>query len=233
MKKEIKFEEVTYFVSKPKAEDEAQARLKQSKVFNEALQGGACLKSQLNKVLRERKVWDESDQKEVDELSKKVEDNIEKLNEGGFDIMEARELAIQSYNLRMALLEKLSIIREHNSLTAEGQADDAYFDALVARCCFKEDGSKVFKSYEDYISKSKEPYASFLAKELSTLIYGDLDYIKEFPENKFLQEFGFIDDDMNFIDEEGNKVDSKYQKIVEEEKPVRKPFLKNGQPIDK
>lgn len=236
MKKEVIIGDKTYYVAKPTAPDEGKAKLQQSKTFSQALENGACLKVQLNKVLKQRKIWDEEDDKEIEELTEKLAENLNKLEEGGFDIMEARKLAIETYRLRMAVVAKGAVLREHNSLTAEGQADDAYFDTLVACCCYNEDGTKVFKNYEDYINKSEEEYAVLLAQELSKIIYGNLDYIKELPENQFLQEFGFINDNLEYIDENGNRVNDDYEPVVEEnkeEKPKRKPFLKNGEPINK
>lgn len=233
MKKEVVINEKTYYVAKPTAADEAQAKFQQSKTFSQALQNGACLKSHLNKVLKDRNVWSEEDDKEVEDLSIKIKANVDKLDEGGFDIMEARRLAIETNELRMKVVNKLSVLRENNSLTAEGQADDAYFDSLVSSCCFNEDGTKVFKSYEDYLNKATEDVSAKLARELSNLVYGNNDYIKEFPENKFLSEFGFINDDLQYVNEEGQIVDENYQPIVKEEKKERKPFLKNGEPINK
>jgi len=231
MKKEVIIDEKTYYVSKPTAKDEAQAKLQQSRVFSDALQNGACLKSHLNKVLKDRNIWDEKDDQFVGELSDNIVSNVQKLEEGGIDLMEARKLAIETNELRMRLLNKLSILRENSSLTAEGQADDAYFDSLVSSCCFNEDGSKVFKSYDDYLNNSRESYAEKLARELANIVYGNGDYIKEFPENKFLTEFGFLNNDLEYINESGETVDEDYQVVKKEEKKERKPFLKNGEPI--
>lgn len=231
MKKEVVINEKTYYVSKPTAKDEAQAKLQQSRVFSEALQNGACLKSHLNKVLKDRNVWDEKDERFVEELSEKILLNVQKLEEGGIDIMEARKLAIETNNLRMTLLNKLSILRENSSLTAEGQADDAYFDSLVSNCCFNDDGSKVFKSYDDYINNCREDYAEKLARELANIVYGNADYVKDFPENKFLSEFGFVNSDLQYVNENGEFVDENYEVVKKEEKKERKPFLKNGEPI--
>lgn len=234
MKKEVVINDVTYYVSKPSSIDESNAKMVQSRVFSKAIQEGACLKQELDKVLKRRGVWDETDNKEIENLSSKLNENLEKLEEGGFDIMEARKLAIETNDLRTKLLQKLGVLRQHNSLTAEGQADDAYFDALVAYCCYKEDGTKVFKSYDDYLSKSHEDYANKLAQELKELIYGGDDYLRELPENKFLMEYGFLNEELEFINENGEKVDIDYQKVEEEEpKKERKPFLRNGEPIVK
>ena len=232
MRKEVVIDSKTYYVAKPTAQDEAQAKFQQSKTFSQAIQNGACLRLHLDKVLKDRGIWNDNDTKEVEELSNKVTKNLEILEEGGIDIMEARRIAIETGKLRMQVVEKLSITRDHISLTAEGQADDAYFDCLVANCCFNEDGTKVFKSYEDYISKSNEDYAPVLAKELSNLIYGGNDFIKSLDENKFLIEFGFVNKDLQFINENGEIVDQNYEPIVKEEKKERKPFLKNGEPIN-
>ena len=232
MKKEVIINDKVYYVAKPTSIDENKARLQQSRTFNEALVNGAVLKVQLQKVLKDRGIWDEKDDEYLKDISEKLESNLSKLEEGGIDIMEARKLAIETNKLRMEVVSKLSILRENNSLTAEGQADDAYFDCLVANCCYKEDGTKVFKDYQHYISQSSEEYAKKLAQELFELVHGGTDYLKELPENKFLLEFGFVNDDLEYVDEDGNKVDRDYNPVKpKEEKPKRKPFLKNGKKI--
>ena len=234
-KEEIVIEGKTYYVGKPTANDEAKAKLQQSRTFNAALEGGACLRKQLNKVLKARKIWDDEDDKELEDISNEIQEGIQKLEEGGIDVMEARELAIKVNNLRMQMINKISVLNENKSLTAEGQADDAYFDTLVACCCFNEDGSKVFKSYDDYITKSKEEVSAQLARKVSEIIYGNMDYVKDLPENKFLSEFGFLNENMEYINESGELVNANYEKVEKEEvvKSTRKPFLKNGQPIEK
>lgn len=233
MKKEIIFEEKTYYVSKPTHVEEAKAKLQQSKTFSEAINNGACLSTNLVKILKDTGVWSEKDEEEVQELHKKIQKNVDKIDEGGIDIMEARKLAIETSSLRMQVVNRKMIFRENISLTAEGQANDAYFDSLISNCCFNEDGSKVFKSYDDYLDKSNEDFAIRLAGELSDLVYGNNEYVKEFPENKFLSEFGFLNNDLQYTNEDGEVVDQDYKAIVKEEKKERKPFLKNGEPIIK
>lgn len=233
-REEVKFDGKVYYVGKPGANDEAKAKLQQSRVFNDALEGGACLRDQLNKILKVRKIWSDEDDKEIEDIANQITSNLEKLDEGGIEILEARKLAIETNSLRMKMLNKISILNSHKSLTAEGQADDAYFDSLVSSCCFNEDGTKVFRSYDDYISKSNEDLSVELARKLSELIYGNLNYIKDLPENKFLSEYGFINSDMQYVNEAGELVNADYKKVEDEAKKVdKKPFLKDGQPIAK
>src|SRR5690606_3109545 len=104
--------------------EESKAKLQQSKTFSEAINNGACLRTNLNKILKDTKVWSEKDDQEVEEISDKIKKNVDRLDEGGIDIMEARSLAVETNMLRMKVVNKLSIFRENLSLTAEGQADD-------------------------------------------------------------------------------------------------------------
>ena len=108
---------------------------------------------------------------------------------------------------------------------------------MVALCSYDEQGNKLFKNLEDYLSKSTEDYAVACARELSSVIYGITeDWEKELPENKFLLEYKFIDEDLNYINEEGKKVDSQgnllEDKPAQEQKKEKKPFLKNGNPVE-
>lgn len=237
MKKEkVVIGDVTYYVAYPGPREEGDAKLESSKRFSEALESGACLREQLQKTLIKKGVWEDGDDKKLEDYTKSIQDNLKVIDSGGIDVYEARKLAIEIGKARFKMVNLLGKLREHDQYTVEGQADNAYFDSLVSSCCYNEDGSKLFKSYADYIEKSKEEYSVACAKKLGSMVYGiNDDFYKSLPENKFLQEYGFLNDDLEFVNEEGETVDEDYKKveIKEEEKVERKPFLKNGEPIVK
>lgn len=237
MKKEkVTIGESVYYVAYPGPRQEANAKLESSKRFSEALESGACLRDQLQKTLVKKGIWGNDDDAKLLNLTKSLQDDLKKLDEGGIDILEARKIAIQVSKTRLQVVELLGKLREHDQYTVEGQADTAYFDYLVSSCCYDDQGQLLFKNYEDYLDKSKEEYAVICAKKLSSMLYGiSDDAYKAFPENKFLSEYGFINDKLEFVDEEGNNVDEDLNKIEKEQDAQieRKPFLKDGQPIIK
>lgn len=239
MKKPVKVvvngEEKKYFVSKPTAKQDALAKLEANKKFREALDGGSYLREELNKKLMERGIWSDKEDKELKDRQTKLIECLNKLEEGGIELTEARELAIEAKRSRIAIVLLSHKLREHDGQTVEGQSDNAYFDTLVSLCSLDEEGNRLFKSYEDYLEKSSEDYAVACATELSSLVFGlNDDWEKELPENKFLLEYKFIDEEMNYIDSEGRKVDSEGNLVKEKEGPTvkeKKPFLVNGNPV--
>ena len=88
-----------------------------------------------------------------------------------------RELAIQIRNLRIKVNNLLSKLREHDSYTLEGQAENARFDSLVSTCCFDEDGNRVFTSVDDYYDKiyGEYPASTYGNTVTKTVIPTDFD----------------------------------------------------------
>lgn len=247
--------EKKYFVSKPTAKQEAFAKLESNKAFRAAINGDSFFREELTTKLIERGIWSDKEEEQLQTYQNKIRENLEKLDEGGIELLEAKKLALEIRHNRMALMILSAKLREHDKYTIEAQCDNAFFDALVALCSLDEEGKQVFKSYDDYLEKSTEEYARLLAGELSRIMFDfNDDWEKELPENKFLLEYKFVDEDLNFINEEGKRVDAegrliddkgRYidgegnfitkdgERVDENGKKLRekKPFLVNGNPV--
>ena len=95
--------------------------------------------------------------------------------------------------------------------TAEGQSDNARFNALVIECVVSVDNNNVkkFNSMEDYDAVADEPWAVEAASELANMLY-DLDpnYDNNLPENKFLKDYEFVDKELRLVNDDGHLVDS-------------------------
>ena len=254
--------EVDVKANKPTASQKSQSDKIRNSKFREAVKDGAFLKAELKNVLRGRGQWDDDTEKRFKELGQKIEDGVKRLNEGGFEIEEAKDLAFEIGRWRNEMVQLVSIMSEMADLTAEGQADNTAFDYLVSCCAVYNTGEKagkpVFANYEDYQNRKDEDYAFTIATEVYKTVYGgdNEDVVGSLPEYQFLKEYGFldeklrrideqgrlinqdghlIDEDGNLINESGQRVDRYGNLVGEDGKPVltRKPFLKNGQPIEK
>lgn len=259
VKVDINGTEVEVKVVKPTAAQRGQSDKIRNSKFREVVKEGAFLKSELKNVLRIRGLWDDETESKFKQLEKDIEQGVKRLNEGGFELAEAKELAFQISGWRTEMIELVSILSNMADLTAEGQADNAAFDYLVSVCAvYNTNGKPVFSSFEDYQNRKDEPYAYNIAAEVYKLIYGgvDDDVVGSLPEYQFLKEYGFVDDKLrrinedgklcdsegrlvdeegNFINENGQRVDRYGNLLDENNKPVltRKPFLKDGQPVEK
>jgi hypothetical protein len=209
--------------------------------------------------MRTQGLWDDTKQKELEEVQSAILENEKKLAKGGIRLKVAKDLALEMADERVNMR---NILMQRNSLdgnTAEGQADNARFDYLVsASLVYTDSGKPYFKDLADYRNRSTEPVALEAARRLAQIIYGlDSNYEKNLPENEFLVEFKFADDELKlvndkgqhvdregnllnedgrFIDEEGNLIDKEGNPVTEDGqyKFERAPFLDDdGKPLAK
>ena len=105
-----------------------------------------------------------------------------------------------------------------DSNTAEGQADNARFNALVCTCVFDYDTQKpVYSSIDDYHKRGSEDLSIALASKFANFLYGiDENYDDSLVENKFLRRFKLIDKDGRFLDKDGNYVDVDGNRVDED-----------------
>jgi len=160
--------------------------------------------------MREQKLWDDNKQKQYEDLIEEISEMEESLQKGGIRLTLAKEIAL---DLRKKRDEFRTLIAERNALdaaSAEGQADNARFEELVRLCTIKpETNARWFSNQKDYDASSNQPWVVTAAEKLGNAMYGlDPNYEKNLEENKFLQEFKYVDNELRFINEDGHTVDS-------------------------
>ena len=192
----------------PNAKINKDAQLVYNQSFSSALKSGAILRQKLDQVMREQGIWDDTKQKEYDQIMVDINDNEKRLAGGGIALSEAKALAVEMRGLRE---EFRGLIAERTSMdgnTAEGQADNSRFNYLVYACMLDQEGKRVFDSFDHYEERADEPFVVDSAAALAERLYGlDPDYDKNLPENKFLQDYSFVDKDLRFVNDDGHLVD--------------------------
>ena len=222
---------VTVAVVKPNSGKIKQAQLAYNKAFRAALESGALLRQKLDSYMREQEIWDDTKEAEYNRLIEKLNESEKKLATGGIKLSEAKEVAIEMRLDRVAFRELIGERTAMDGNTAEGQADNARFNHLVYLCVVDEkDGKNFFESVEDYEEKSTEPYAAEAAAELARMMYNlDPDYDKNLPENEFLLDYGFANEDLRLVNKEGQFVDIEGRLINEEGRLINE----DGELVDK
>lgn len=216
----------SYIIKKPGRKEIERAKAEQNRTFKKYLESGDYfLREELYDILRKRGFWNDEKQKELEKLKEEIAKREKVFEEGGVELEEAKQKAFETRLLRMQLLTLTIKEREYDDHTVDAKADNAYFDALVAECVYDEEGNKIFSSYQDYEDNKDEEYASTCARALGNMLFDVDSFEKELPENKFLLEYEFVDEDLNIIDNE--------KEPQEEEEVEFKPFLKNGEPVQK
>lgn len=221
-------------VYEPTLEQQQEAMKVRNKTFRDAVDAGALLRVQLSDILKERNLWNDVKQQRYAELEQKILDGKKVLKEGGIKLKEAKDLALQMKKWRSELIDMRMPESELANQTAEGQADNASFNYLVSVCTVYYDSEEhVFNTLEDYLNRSETQISLKAARCLAALTYGvSSDIEKELPENEFLLEFGYMNDQLylvnengELINEDGEVIDKNGAIIVEEEEVERKPFL--------
>ena len=211
--------EVKVAVLKPKSNHLREAQLAYNRAFRDALESGALLRQKLEDHMREQGIWDDTKQKQYDDVNKTILEGEKKLAKGGISLSEAKTLAL---DMRVARGELRDLIAERTVMdgnTAEGQADNARFNALIGECVVSSDNNNVkkFETLEDYDTVASQPLAVEAASQLANMLY-DLDpnYDNNLPENKFLKDYSFVNEDLRLVNDDGHLVDSQGRLINEE-----------------
>ena len=202
--------EVKVLVKTPGASEFKDSQIAYNKAFREALDSGALLRQKLTDYMTKQGLWNEDKQNEYERKMEEISSMEDALKGGGIRLSEAKEIAIQLKDRRVEFRE---LISERNSLdaaSAEGQADNARFAALVRLCALNPDSNtKYFQNEKDYEAQSSQPWVVAAAEKLGNILYGlDPNYENNLEENKFLKEFDFVNEELQYVNEDGHTIDS-------------------------
>lgn len=204
-------------VRTPSLNDQKEATKVYNQSFSEALKAKAVVRAKLDDLLSEQGLWDAHKQFKFTELQSSILEGERKLAKGGISLKDAKDIALSMKKTREELRDLISVKTNLDTHTAEGQADNARFNYLVSACTvYNDTKEQYFKNYEDYNNRSSDPVAILAAQNLANMLYGlEDDYESKLPENKFLQQYKFVDSKLRLINKEGKLVDDQGRLIDE------------------
>lgn len=184
--------------------------------WNDAWKAGAPIRAEANELLKKRGLWSDEKSLRVLELQESLREK-EKNFKGGVKLEDAKLAAFEMRRLRMELYRLLSDQFTLDHVTAESQAESAKTDYLVSVCTVYSDGKPYFEDLDDYYARRNDESTVTAIYKYSVLV-GETDpnVFKEMTENKFLKQYGFINDDLKLVDKEGNLVDEEGRRVDEE-----------------
>ena len=202
-------------VIRPTPESAREAQKVYNRFFRDALESGALLRQKLDGYMTEQGLWNDDKQKEYDKITHEIIADEKKIKAGGIKLSEAKVLALELADKRGTLRDLISERTMMDGNTAEGQADNGRFNYLMSACLVDvetgkplfsdEDGNPSVEIYED---NANQEYVVAAAGRLAEMMYGlDSSYEANLPENKFLKQFDFINDDLKLINDDGQMVD--------------------------
>jgi|LULM01.1.fsa_nt_gb hypothetical protein len=200
--------EKKYAVRVPTVDEIRKANGVRATTFNESLGRGDLLRDQLEGELRNRKLWNDKREEEYQTLRQEVLDGEFKLQKGGIKLSEARQIALDMSQKRNSMIGLLSSRTDLDSNTCEGKADAARFNYLFACCLVYDETEEPYfpRNIDDYLVNQDDPVAIVGATEFYYLISGNDNVDQNLPENKFLQKFKFVDNEMRLVDNEGRLI---------------------------
>lgn len=206
-----------FAIRSPSLADQREAQKVYNQAFSDAVKSGCIVRARLDDLLKEQGLWDDNKQIKFNTIQQEILDCEKSLAKGGISLKSAKEIAIKMKKLREDLRDLISVRTNLDNHTAEGQADNARFNYLIASSLvYSSTKEKYFKSYEDYLARASEPIAIKAAQLLANMLYGlDSDYEKKLPENKFLIKYKFVDDRLRLVNKDGRLVDAEGRLIDE------------------
>lgn len=194
------------YVKAPDNESIKAADRHRAKAWNEAFKEGVLTRKEVRSLMRERDIWNDKKETKETELTEEIIALEKKLYRGNGKnkpkVSEGRKLAIEMKEKRLDLRDLIAERISMDENTAEALAENARFDYLV--CCssfYSENDEPVFENYAEFNETSSSDLASSCASLLAKMMYNlDSDFEDQLPENKFLKQFGLINNDGNLID---------------------------------
>jgi len=199
-------------VVRPNSQQLHKADIAHAKAFAEYAQAGALLEEALDGLIKSQQLWDEAKLAKWDELvaALKADERIVEGKVAGTTLEQAKEAAIRMRINRVDINEMLAERAILRANTAQGKAENARFNYLVAACTIHEDMNKPYFLNREHYETSDDPVKNVAAKNMADLLHGyDPDFEKKFPENKFLLKYGLVDENLQFKQEEAPKTEVK------------------------
>lgn len=210
---------VKIVVKRPQSAVMSQAQRVSAKAWTDCVRDGIMTKKELSKFMKEQGIWDKGKDVEQDKISADIIALEKKLYVGDsknakVKASEAKNIAIEMRKKRNELRELIAEKMALEQNTAEAISDNARFEFLVASCAFYENGNKVYNSIDEYTEQSDSEIAFAAATALAQMMYSiDKDFEANLPENKFLKQYHFVNDDLSLVNEKGETVDLEGRRI--------------------
>ena len=200
---------VEFVVQEPTLNQQRESQKIYNQAFSDAVNSGSIVRARLDDLLKEQGLWDDQKEAKFAALQTGINENEQLLAKGGISLSQARGIALEIRKLRDDMRSLISIKTNLDTHTAEGQADNAKFNYLVSCCLvYKNNKKPYFKNYEDYLNKTADIVGIMGAQKLASMMYGlDSEFEKKLPENKFLLDYKFVNEDLRFIDKQGRFTD--------------------------
>jgi hypothetical protein len=208
--------EIQLIIKNPTLKEREEAESIRIRAWNRAINEGAPFAEKLNDVLRKQGLWDDEKDDKLSKLRVELADIFDKLEKGGIKLSEAKELALRARGIR----NEVNIVTfdrvRYASTTVEGISSDKEFQYLVYAMVYYNDNAnkKYFKDFNDYLNRVADIDSYQISGKVAEILYGGNE--SEWPENKFLKNFKFVNEKLQLVNKDGHLVDTE-GKLIDED----------------
>jgi hypothetical protein len=184
--------------------------------MSELIRKGELLsRNQLDSYLNKLGLWTTEDQLLFIKMQKELREMEKILITTEIGTLDGRKIAIEMRTKREIMLSVYNKRSQFDETTMESVAEQYRFNFLITKCVIDTVSETcIYKNIDDYIDKQNEQYSVDAAKILAAFIFGyKKDFVKQLPENKWLKNNNFINEDGAFINIDGNLIDISGRKI--------------------
>lgn len=180
--------ETEYFIAAPSAEDVRGADWQYSKIYTRSLTEGITTNAEMMDILMRRGIIGPEFEQRAKELAQILTDKVVAL-ENAKSIEEKREVAIEVSQSREELFQWNQRLNGPMSNTCEQMADDSRLEYLTSCIVQKEDGSKVWDSYNTFLKEKSQALALRARFEVMLFLQGlESDFLDKTPEAMAMKE---------------------------------------------
>lgn len=177
-----------YYIVAPNAEVIRGADWVYSKNYTKCLVEGITTSAEMMDILMKRGIIGPEFEQRSTELTEILAEKIAILEEAT-SIEDKRILAIDVANAREELFQWNQRLNGPMSNTCEQMADDARLEYLTAFMVENEDGTKVWESYDAYLTEKSQALALKARFEIMVYLQGlDSDFLEQTPEAVAMKE---------------------------------------------
>jgi hypothetical protein len=212
--REFEYEDRTYFVSRPNQKIQGESDPIYMKAFKQALKDGFYIGAEIDKVLKELDLDDDSIKEQEETYTDEIKTLAQKLKDEEYkDLDEGYKMAMGIKELREKIDSIADPRRELESKSAHMRAENKRFSYYAYACIKDENGNRLWNSFNDFEDDDSD-LAVKAATELMLLLYDvGTDKNKKaqasLPENKWLIDNGFMNEDLEMIKDKDTDVNDK------------------------
>lgn len=187
----ISGESTTYYIANPTGEDIRKAEWQYSKVYSQAIVDEFLTQSQMLSVLEKKGIINEEYYQEVESTRTSLAAELFKLENIPEDSseIERESIALEAAALRDKLFRINHKLQGPLTNTCENLAEDSRIEFLTSRVVENKDGSKVWKSYDEYCKEEDTTFAVKARFEVMLWLQGlESNFLENTPERTALRE---------------------------------------------